>query len=115
MKHALKCGYRHLDCAWIYGNESEVGQGIADAMAEDKELKREDIFVTSKLWNTFHHADDVEAACKDSLSRLGLAYLDLYLIHWPTAFKRGEDKFPKNEDGSMKVGQCRTPNILIRF
>ena len=64
---------------------------------------REDIFVTSKLWNTKHNPEDVEVSCKQSLSDLGLAYLDLYLIHWPIGFKRGDNPFPKNEDGSMTV------------
>lgn len=59
--------------------------------------------MTSKLWGNSHHPDDVEAAVKKSLSDLGLAYLDLYLIHWPHAFKRGDVLFPKKEDGSVEV------------
>ena len=66
-------------------------------------LNREDIFVTSKLWGNSHHPDDVELAVKKSLSDLGLAYLDLYLIHWPHAFKRGDALFPKKDDGSVEV------------
>ena len=58
-------------------------------------LPREDLFVTSKLWNNCHDPEDVEPALKQTLSDLGLAYVDLYLIHWPTAFKRGDNKFPK--------------------
>ena len=90
-------GYRHLDCAACYGNESEVGAGIvASAVA------RSEIFITSKLWNTKHHPEDVEAACRKTLADLGVDYLDLYLIHWPVAFQRGEDGFPKNEDDTIK-------------
>ncbi len=92
-----------MDCAAVYGNEAEVGEGLRDGMKEAG-IKREEVFVTSKLWNTFHHPDDVEAACKKTLGDLGLEYLDLYLIHWPMAFKRGEGTlFPKNEDGTVKV------------
>merc|ERR1712059_153006 len=97
VEHALKSGYRHIDCAAVYGNEAEVGAGIrASGVA------REDIFVTSKLWNTKHHPEDVEAACRKTLADLGLNYLDLYLIHWPVAFERGDVAFPKNEDGSLR-------------
>ncbi len=55
------------------------------------------------MWNVFHHPDDVEAVLRKTLSDLGLSYLDLYLIHWPMAFKRGEGNFPKNDDGTIKV------------
>ena len=102
VKYALHIGYRHLDCAFVYGNENEVGEGIKEAM-EDFKIARKDIWVTSKLWNVFHHPEEIEAACRQSLKKLGLDYLDLYLIHWPIAFKRGEGNFPKNEDGTIKV------------
>jgi len=101
VKHALKTGYRHIDCAFVYGNEAEVGQGLKEAM-EELNIPREEIFVTSKLWNCFHHPEDVETAFRLSLDALGLEYLDLYLIHWPTGFKRGTELFPKNEDGSFQ-------------
>ena len=104
VKHALKTGYRHIDCAFVYENEAEVGQGLKEAM-EELNIKREEIFVTSKLWNTFHHPDDVEMAFNLSLNALGLDYLDLYLVHWPTAFERGTNMFPKHEDGSMIVSR----------
>ena len=69
-------------------------------------IDRHDIWVTSKLWNVFHHPEEVEAACRKSLKDLGLEYLNLYLIHWPTAFKRGEGNLPKNDDGTIKVVQA---------
>nr|AQS22603.1 alcohol dehydrogenase [Pseudodiaptomus poplesia] len=94
---AIKAGYRHIDCAAVYGNEQEVGEGIRNGGVDRAEL-----FITSKLWNTKHHPEDVEGACRQTLKDLGLDYLDLYLIHWPTAFERGDDKFPKNEDGTVR-------------
>lgn len=74
---ALKVGYRHLDLAKIYQNQPEVAQGIKKALAEVPGLKREDIFITSKLWNNKHHPDDVEAALDDTLAELELDYLDV--------------------------------------
>ncbi|KAI9261457.1 NADP-dependent oxidoreductase domain-containing protein [Phascolomyces articulosus] len=78
---ALQTGYKHLDCAYVYCNEDEVGQGIRESG-----VKREDIFITSKLWNTHHRPDYVKSAVKASLAALGVEYLDLYLIHWPVSF-----------------------------
>ncbi len=85
---AIEAGYRHIDCAAIYQNEKEVGQGIADAMAEGL-IKRKELFITSKLWNDSHRHEDVHGALERSLNDLRLDYLDLYLIHWPIAFKPG--------------------------
>jgi D-xylose reductase len=85
-QQAIAAGYRHLDCACDYGNEVEVGQGIARAI-ETGLCQREDLWVTSKLWNTFHSAEHVKMACERSLNDLGLKQLDLYLIHFPIAQK----------------------------
>ena len=101
VKHALSIGYRHIDCAPLYQNEAEVGAGIKQAM-EEFNISREEIYVCSKLWNTKHHPDEIEAACRKSLEDLGVDYIDLYLMHWPTAFERGDELFPKDEDGNMK-------------
>ncbi|KAF7711829.1 hypothetical protein HF521_000840 [Silurus meridionalis] len=101
VKWALQAGYRHIDCASIYGNESEIGEALQEMLGPDKAFKREDVFVTSKLWNTKHHAEDVEPALLNSLKELKLEYLDLYLIHWPYAFQQGDITFPRQEDGTL--------------
>ena len=83
---AVEAGYRHLDSAADYGNEKEAGEGIKSALAAGL-CQREELWVTSKLWNTYHRPEHVRAACEKTLSDLGLDYLDLYLIHFPIALK----------------------------
>jgi D-xylose reductase len=83
---AIKAGYRHLDSAADYGNEKQAGEGIRRALAQGL-CTRQDLWITSKLWNTFHHPQHVREACEKSLSDLGLDYLDLYLIHFPISLK----------------------------
>ena len=83
---AVEAGYRHLDSAADYGNEKEAGEGIKSALAAGL-CQREELWVTSKLWNTYHRPEHVRAACEKTLSDLALDYLDLYLIHFPIALK----------------------------
>lgn len=86
VKEAVKIGYRHIDCAAIYGNEAEIGKAIAELIAEGT-VTREELWITSKLWNNAHGQDNVMPALQKTLADLQLEYLDLYLIHWPIAHK----------------------------
>lgn len=92
---AIRVGYRHLDCASDYGNEAFVGLGIENAIRQGL-CRREDLWVTSKLWNTYHHPAHVELACRKSLKDLRVDYLDLYLIHFPIslAYVPFEERYP---------------------
>ncbi|KAJ3215311.1 hypothetical protein HDU67_000588 [Dinochytrium kinnereticum] len=98
VKHAVKIGYRHLDCAYIYENEKEIGEALRGIFASG--IPRSSLFITSKLWNTFHRPEDVARAIDITLSDLGLQSLDLYLVHWPLAFKnRGDGNSEKDAAG----------------
>ncbi|CAH0599571.1 unnamed protein product [Chrysodeixis includens] len=94
VKAAIDLGYRAFDTAYIYGNEKEIGAAINEKI-QDGTVKREDLFIMSKLWSTFHRTDLVQGACRASLQNLGLDYFDLYMIHNPMSFKEGPDPIPK--------------------
>ncbi len=99
-RDALDAGFRHFDCAERYRNEREVGEALQAGMATGG-IAREDIFVTTKLWNTNHRPERVERAFEASLNRLGLQYLDLYLIHTPFAFQPGDEPDPRDQNGNV--------------
>ena len=98
-RDALIAGFRHFDCAERYRNEREAGAGIGGLAAA--RLAREDIFVTTKLWNSNHRPERVKPAFEGSLERLGLTYLDLYLIHTPFAFQPGDEQDPRDQGGNV--------------
>jgi len=97
---AIKSGYRHFDCAPIYGNEKEIGEAFSKAFSEEL-VKREEIFVTSKLWCDKHERQHVIPALQQTLADLQLDYMDLYLVHWPIALKHGT-VFPENAGDFLK-------------
>ncbi|KAF4119905.1 glycerol 2-dehydrogenase (NADP+) [Geosmithia morbida] len=101
VSHALKNGYRLIDCAYCYGNEEEVGQGLVDAFTSG--VKREDVFVMTKVWATYNSR--VELGLDKSLKALGLDYVDLFLVHWPLLLnpEGNDDRFPKLPDGSRDI------------
>ena len=100
---ACRAGYRHIDCAWIYGNEKEIGDALRRV-----DVPREDLFVTDKLWNTFHRPKHVRSACLESLRLLQLDVLDLYLIHWTgVSFQHvaSGDPFPTDAHGNALMDE----------
>lgn len=88
VKEALRLGYRHIDCAAIYGNEPEIGQALHESFQEGV-VSRDQVWITSKLWNNSHAPEDVQPALEKTLADLQLDSLDLYLIHWPVVIRKG--------------------------
>ena len=104
VRSALRIGYRHFDTARIYGNEADVGQAIRDSM-----IPRDQIFVTTKLWNSDQGLESTLSACEASLKRLGLSYLDLYLIHFPVTETRNDSW--KAMEKLVGNGKCRAVGV----
>ena len=88
-KAALSNGYRHIDEAWVYGNEAEVGKAVKEALTDGTVKSRDELWITSKLWQNFHRPELVREGCKESMDMLGVDCLDLYLMHFPVAFIPG--------------------------
>ncbi len=99
-KSALEVGFRHFDCAERYRNEREVGEALQAGLAAGA-VAREDLFITTKLWNTNHRPERVGPAFEASRNRLGISFVDLYLIHTPFAFRPGDDLDPRDEHGNI--------------
>ena len=113
VKEAIACGYRHIDTAYVYGVEASIGAALREVFGEGT-IRREELFVTTKLFNSHHAAADVEPACHRSLAILGLDYVDMYLMHWPYAFQNvvqdvGEVLFPRGTDGELLYAPEITP------
>jgi len=101
IRTAIEVGYKHFDCAHIYGNEKEIGMAFTDAISAN-EVKREELWITSKLWNNRHRIEQVEPAIQLTLKNLQLDYLDLYLIHWPIVLN-DDVNFPSKSDEMVSL------------
>jgi len=106
VKYAIDKGYRHIDEAWVYMNEEEVGRAVAEKLADGTIADRAELWVTSKLWNNWHRPELVKEGCMESLSKLGVDYLDLYLIHFPVSFTPGTVE-------AVSADQMEDPQIPI--
>jgi diketogulonate reductase-like aldo/keto reductase len=108
---ALNAGYRHLDCAWFYLNEGEVGSGMREFLAANPSVSRSDIFICTKVWQHFHEPEDVEWSLKNSLEMLQTPYVDQFLVHWPIAAERNADRTVKiGADGKYIIKKDLTEN-----
>lgn len=109
VRDALEAGYRSFDCAECYGNEADIGPELR-AFTESGRCKREDLFITSKVWNTNHAPEHVREACLNTIENLGLEYLDLYLVHWPMAWEYVgkapfDDSVPRGADSRPRLAK----------
>ncbi|KAM3421652.1 hypothetical protein BST61_g2037 [Cercospora zeina] len=115
--HALNVGYRHLDCAWFYQNEEEVGDAVADFLKANTSVHRSGIFICTKVWNHLHEPDEVKWSLQSSMKKLKVDYLDLFLVHWPIAAEKDENYNPKlNEKRQyvIKEGLTKDPRPTWR-
>ena len=111
VQHAIESGYRHIDCARIYENEADVGRALEFCL-RNSTVGRDDLWVTSKLWNDAHAPADVKPALQSSLDDLQLDYLDLYLIHWPVAHRPGVVR-PEDGNGFLSLEDLPLPDTWL--
>jgi alcohol dehydrogenase (NADP+) len=104
VSEAIRIGYRHIDCAMVYGNEVEIGRAIHDAIAKGQ-VARKALWITSKLWCNAHGRENVAGSLRKTLQDLGLAYLDLYLIHWPIPLKPNAG-FPRSAADFLSLAEA---------
>merc|ERR1711939_1004282 len=107
---ALKTGYRHLDCAWFYQNEGEVGEAVRDFLKENPSVKHEDIFICTKVWNHLHEPEEVKWSLNNSLENFGLDYIDLFLVHWPIAAEM-EELYKEGKVKAIGVSNWTIPQL----
>jgi diketogulonate reductase-like aldo/keto reductase len=107
VRNSLLVGFRQYDCAERYRNEEHIGEAMQSVFKEGK-VKRQDVFIGTKLWNTNHRPERVKPAFEASLKRLQLDYADLYSIHTPFAFKPGNDQDPRDKDGNVIYDEATT-------
>lgn len=100
VKTAIDLGYRHFDTAFVYDTEAAVGDAVRDKIQEGV-VRREELFIVTKLWCNSHGKENVVPALRESLKKLGMDYVDLFLIHWPVAFKSGSGMLPKDDNGQI--------------
>lgn len=115
--HALKTGYRHLDCAWFYQNEDEVGDAVHEFLSLNPSVKRESLFICTKVWNHLHEPEEVKWSLQNSLEKLRLDYVDLFLVHWPIAAESDSNHMPKIGQGGkymIKKGLTANPEPTWR-
>ena len=104
VKSAIDAGYRHFDCAYFYENEEIIGRALHQSIAESRgALKREDFYIVSKCWNTFHSRDSVIECLNRILVNFKCDYIDLYLIHWPFGFKENDGLMPLNSKSGKAI------------
>jgi len=112
VEEAVRAGYRHIDCAPIYGNEAEIGEALRQ-LFRDGVVQREDLWITSKLWNNAHREQDVGPALERSLRDLQLDYLDLFLIHWPVVFRPGVQTMPSGPEDFLSLDEIPTAETWL--
>ena len=101
VKTAVNAGYRHFDCAYFYENEQIIGKALHESINESNgSLKRQDFYIVSKCWNTFHSKENTKICCQKILDNFKFDYIDLYLIHWPFGFQENGSFMPLDENGN---------------